>query len=638
MLDLTYRCNNHCLHCWLWEPSTAEIVKQELTFDEICQVVDEARQMGCQAWKISGGEPMLRPDFPEIFGYITHKAIHYSLNTNGTLITPEIARLMTRKGRKMVVLYGATAQVHDQVTRNPGSFEAMLRGLAYLREAGAHFEIQIIPMRANIHQYEKMLALAQELSPHMRIGSSWLFLSASGAKACNAAIQNQRLAPIDVINIDPPYPFEDFPAQKSADEQDSIHTCLNGNTADDRLFAGCIEKRRNFHIDPFGQMSFCYYVKDRSLRYDLMQGSFQEAWDEFIPSLAEIVHGGPEYQENCGSCNQRSDCHWCPVYAYLEHGRYSAKIAYLCDIAAETRRYKEEWRSSHIRYFQIAGMTIQVSADSPFSDATFHKKLSKFQISEPGEDIIGLHHVSHIPDRSEVRIGKEIYHKRPWAIFQHKDSFTYMGIPPEVVNESMFIRAIFNHGHTQGTIYHPTPFKDRHGLESLTSFTTDQILLAPVLADRQAFLIHAAGLIIDGQGILFVGHSEAGKSTMLKMLRDKGEILCDDRIILRRWPEGFRIHGTWSHGELPDISPSSAPLRAIFYLEQADKNTLIPIENSKERFSLIVTYVIKSLQTADWWEKILDVTGKVASEVPAYKLQFDLSGDIIGLLEQLLQQ
>jgi MoaA/NifB/PqqE/SkfB family radical SAM enzyme len=595
--------------------------------------------MGCQAWKISGGEPMLRPDFPEIFDYITHKAIHYSLNTNGTRITTEIARLMTRKGRKMVALYGATAEVHDQVTRNPGSFEGMLRGLAYLREAGAHFEIQIVPMRANFHQYDQMLALAQELSPHVRIGSSWLFLSASGSKACNAAIQNQRLAPIDVINIDPPYPFEAFSAQKSTDGQDTLNTtCLTENTADDRLFAGCIEKRRDFHIDPYGHMSFCYYVKDQRLRYDLKRGSFQEGWDEFIPSLADIVHGGQEYVENCGACNQRSDCNWCAVYAYLEHGRYSAKIDYLCDIAAETRRYKEEWRSSHIRYYQIAGMTIQVSADSPFSDATFHKKLSAFQISEPGEDVIRLHHVSHVPDRSEVRIGKEIYHKQPWAIFQHKESFVYMVIPPEGINEGMFIRAIFNQGHSQGTIYHPTPFEDRHNLESLTSFTTDQILLAPVLADRQAFLIHASGLIINGQGVLFVGHSEAGKSTMLKMLRDKGEILRDDRIILRRWPDGFRIHGTWSHGGLPDISPSSAPLKAIFYLEQADKNALIPIESSKERFSLIVSYVIKSLQTADWWKKILDVTGKVASEVPAYKLQFDLSGDIIDLLERLLKQ
>jgi len=93
--------------------------------------------MGCRQWSISGGEPMLRPDFEEIFDYITRKSASYSLNTNGTLITPRIAQLLKRKGTKMVALYGATPDVHDWITRNPGSFEAVLRGLAYLKEAGA---------------------------------------------------------------------------------------------------------------------------------------------------------------------------------------------------------------------------------------------------------------------------------------------------------------------------------------------------------------------------------------------------------------------------------------------------------------------------------------------------------------------
>ncbi len=55
----------------------------------------------------------------------------YSLNTNGTLITREIAQLMKRKGSKMVALYGATAEVYDHVTRNPGGFKKVMRGIQY---------------------------------------------------------------------------------------------------------------------------------------------------------------------------------------------------------------------------------------------------------------------------------------------------------------------------------------------------------------------------------------------------------------------------------------------------------------------------------------------------------------------------
>ncbi|OIO33149.1 MAG: hypothetical protein AUJ70_03855 [Candidatus Omnitrophica bacterium CG1_02_40_15] len=92
-IDPTYRCNNNCLHCWLRIPPNSSEKKLELAFAEIRKVFDEARKMGCRRWSISGGEPMLRPDFLEIFDYITSHSISYSINTNGTLITPKIARL-----------------------------------------------------------------------------------------------------------------------------------------------------------------------------------------------------------------------------------------------------------------------------------------------------------------------------------------------------------------------------------------------------------------------------------------------------------------------------------------------------------------------------------------------------------------
>jgi MoaA/NifB/PqqE/SkfB family radical SAM enzyme len=100
------------------EPESQEI-KDELSLDEIGRIAAEAKGMGCRKWIISGGEPMLRPDFPEIFQLITAKSASFLLNTNGTLITPRIARLLKKKGVSLVALYGADARVHDAVTRRP---------------------------------------------------------------------------------------------------------------------------------------------------------------------------------------------------------------------------------------------------------------------------------------------------------------------------------------------------------------------------------------------------------------------------------------------------------------------------------------------------------------------------------------
>jgi hypothetical protein len=136
-------------------------------------------------------------------------------------------------------------------------------------------------------------------------------------------------------------------------------------------------------------------------------------------------------------------------------------------------------------------------------------------------------------------------------------------------------------------------------------------------------------------GLLFVGHSDAGKSTMVTMLKDKSEILCDDRMIVRRWGDGFRIHGTWSHGDIPEVSSASAPLKALLFLEQANENRLISLDNRQEIIRKLLACLIKPFVTADWWEKMLTLVEQIAREVPCYNLHFDKSGRVADLLEPL---
>jgi MoaA/NifB/PqqE/SkfB family radical SAM enzyme len=632
-LDLSYRCNNNCRHCWLRIPAGAKERKDELTFDEIKKIVIEARKMGCQRWKISGGEPMLRPDFPEIFDFITAKAVTYSLNTNGTLIIPKIARLLTRKGNKMVALYGATPAVHDHITRNPGSFEATMRGFSYLKEAGAGFTVQLIPMRDNYHQFDDMVKLAQSLSPHYRIGAPWLFFSACGSRRRNAEIARQRLDPKEVIKLDQPDPsYEDwFAAQPEP-------TC-GKDAADDHVFARCIVNRREFHVDPYGQMTFCCFIKDPALRYDLRTGSFQEAWEQFIPRLADLIRGGPEYQENCGACDLRQDCRWCNVYAYLEHGRYGAKVEYLCRVAKENRAFKEDWKRHHRRYYGIGGLTVEVEADLPITDQTFAPKFREFEVSSPGPDLVAIRHHFSLAHLKGQDLGQEVYRKPPWAIYRKGGAWIYLSISPDPDDPTFHRVAVFNHDYSRGRIYNNgEDFFRRGGLHSLTLFPTDQILLARVLADREGCYLHSSGAILNGQGLLFVGHSDAGKSTIVKMLQGKAEILCDDRNIVRRWPEGFRVHGTWSHGEVPLVSCASAPLRAILFLQKAKEDRIVPLKGGKEIAGKLLACLIKPLVTADWWQKMLALMEALVREVPCYELHFSKSGQVIPLLDDLLQR
>ncbi|MCJ7588776.1 MAG: radical SAM protein [Candidatus Aminicenantes bacterium] len=628
-LDLTYRCNNDCLHCWLRiEPDSQEI-KDELSLDEIGRIAAEAKGMGCRKWIISGGEPMLRPDFPEIFQLITAKSASFLLNTNGTLITPLIARLLKKRGVSLVALYGADARVHDAVTRRPGSFEAVLRGIAYLKEAGAEFMPQIVPMRANFHQFEDMKRLALSLSPRWRVGATWLYLSAEGDPVKNREIEAQRLTPREAFEIERP----DF----LIDEEPAADGLCAYETRADDFFSDCIRAKHDFHIDPYGRMTFCGIVKDSALRFDLRRGSFREAWEEFIPALAGKIRGGEEFRVNCGLCGLRTDCGWCPSYAYLEPRRFPAKIEYLCRLTEEKRRIKKDWIKTHRRYYDIADITIQVDSDIPIEDKTFLPYVRSFEVETPGKDIIRFRHHFHFPAFENVDLGTKVYQAGAWTIFKKGGSWIYF----EGAERGNLARAgkiaVINNDHTHAKIYHMSDRVFRWGsLSSLSLLPTDQILLARILADRQGCLLHACGVSHEGKGLLFVGHSEAGKSSVGKMYAGQGVLLCDDRIALRRWPDGYSIYGTWHPGELREVSHLSAPLAGLFFLEKSDEIRIARLRDKAEVVRRLAACLIKPLATADWWEKVLTLLERIAEEVPCYDLRFDRSGRLVDRLKEEL--
>lgn len=633
-LDLTYRCNNHCRHCWVWQPDVAATKKSELKLDDFIRIADDARRMGCNQWSISGGEPLLRPDFPEIFDYLTRKSVYYSLNTNGFFISPAIAKLLTRKGKKMIVMYGADAKVHDSITRNSGSFDGFLKGCAYLKEARAGFSIQIMPMRGNYHQLGAMFRLAEKLSPNYRIGASWLYLSANREQNVNHEIVRQRLNAQEVVKIDPapPYCFDSEKSQEIVPDSKSAHGKMKP------VFESCIMERNEFHIDPYGTMSFCPFIKEPSMRFDLKNWSFQDIWDKKLPQRAKQVFKTKEFRENCGSCQWANTCHWCPAFAYLEEGRFSAPIKYLCEIAKERLNFNKLWFMNNRRYFQLAEMVIQVDSDLPFKKDTFAKKFDFFITAKSeGDRQIYINHHFALPDLSVLKNARLRYKKVPWEIYQLAASWIYVSGSRKKSNHQTKVVVISNEAHTRVDIYHRDDYIHKIGnWGSLTTLPSDQIVLSRILADRGGCFFHSAGIVLNGHGILFVGPSRAGKSTMLKILKNYGEILCDDRMIVQQKANEFQIHGTWSHGEIPIVSNASAPLKAILILEKSTVNRLVRIADKKQIIHKLLFRVVRPFLTADWWEKTITLLSLLADRIPVYRFYFTKDARPIYKLEDLV--
>lgn len=287
-----------------------------------------------------------------------------------------------------------------------------------------------------------------------------------------------------------------------------------------------------------------------------------------------------------------------------------------------------------VRRFRVAGITLEVVCLGPGPALPWHSKLAAFEVDSPGPDtVIIRHHRSAFPGSPDGP-GRPIYDHPPYKIHAAEDGWIYR-IGGE--GQGPIQTAVFASDYSRADIYTPEPLAiPEDGFESLTLLPTDQVLLAPLLAVRGGCLLHSAGAIRGGAGWLFAGHSTAGKSTIVGMLKGRAEILCDDRIALR--PDGaggFRIHGTWSHGDVPDISPASAPLTELFLLRKSTRDEASPVTDRRAVARHLLDLVIKPLATAAWWGQTLGAIDRLSASLRAWDLGFGLGGGILGILDRV---
>lgn len=299
---------------------------------------------------------------------------------------------------------------------------------------------------------------------------------------------------------------------------------------------------------------------------------------------------------------------------------------------------KKEKSSKYTRYYNIADITIKVSSDLPLTESIFHPKFRLFKAKGPGEEMISIHHSFSLPGLKNSDLGHRVYDNPPWKIYKKDDGWLYIGFYPEQEEEKIFKIARFNTSHTKGRIYHEgTDLIKSGNMTSLTFFPSDQILLARILPDKNGCILHSAGLIYKGFGLAFAGHSEAGKSTMVKIFKDRSEILCDDRNIIRKKPgHKFYLYGTWSHGEVPDISAARARLKALFFLNKSKENRIKSMEDRREITTRILDCIVKPLVTPDWWDKMITLAHDISREIPCYELYFNKQGSITNVIDSLL--
>jgi len=168
--ELTHRCNERCVHCYLDVLPAHHPPPDELTTAEALAVLDQLAALGVLYLSLSGGELLTRRDWRELTAAAHARRFVLRIFTNGLAITPaHAAHLATVQLYAVEIsVYGADAATHDAVTQLPGSFARTRRAFGLLAAHGVRTVLKTPLMRSNIDQFDALRDLAADLGASFR--------------------------------------------------------------------------------------------------------------------------------------------------------------------------------------------------------------------------------------------------------------------------------------------------------------------------------------------------------------------------------------------------------------------------------------------------------------------------------------
>jgi radical SAM protein with 4Fe4S-binding SPASM domain len=326
--ELTERCNLACVQCYVNRPAGSRSAQaRELATLQVTTILDQAAEAGCLYLLLTGGEALLRNDFPELYRHARQRGMLVTLFTNGTLLTPRIADLLAEwppRGIE-ISLYGRTQQTYERVTQVPGSYARCMAGIELALDRGLRLSLKTALLTLNHHELEAMQAFAQVLGVDFRFDPE-LWPRYDGGDRPYA----YRLPAADIAGLD-----RDDP--KRMQQWLETYRQFGDRQLRSDLVYGCGAGHHGFHIDSSGRLSMCMMARQPA--YDLRAGTFQAGWESFLGPLARQKR---KLDTPCRTCTIGVVCTQCPGWSQAVHGDDETPVEFVCDLgrlrAADIRR------------------------------------------------------------------------------------------------------------------------------------------------------------------------------------------------------------------------------------------------------------------------------------------------------------
>ncbi|MGR6836258.1 putative heme d1 biosynthesis radical SAM protein NirJ2 [Syntrophomonas erecta] len=312
----TNQCNMFCDHCYR---DAGARLSEELTTDEAKKLIRELVEAGFKIMIFSGGESLMRPDIYELGKYATEQGLRAVLGTNGTLISPEVARDLKKAGFMAagVSLDSLVPAKNDAFRKMERASELAVEGMKNLHQAGLPFQVHTTVMDWNVAELEDITDFAVEIGA---MAHHVFFLVPTG-RGANIEEEALRVAQYEKT------------IHRLMDKQKQISIEIKPTCAPQfiriadqkdmklRFSKGCLAGISYCIISPRGDVQPCAYLNIPL--GNVRERSFNDIWQN-SPLLKELRT--MDYQGKCGLCQYRQRCGGCRARAYYySKGNYMAE-------------------------------------------------------------------------------------------------------------------------------------------------------------------------------------------------------------------------------------------------------------------------------------------------------------------------
>jgi len=298
-VDLTYRCNERCVHCYLDHHDHGE-----MTTTEIKHLLDEMAEAGVFILTFSGGEIFLRKDFFELLEYARQLMFCVKLKTNAVLIREQEARRIRELGVEsiQVSIYSHRPEVHDAITLIPGSLKRSVDAIRFLKSQGLKVIIANVLMSQNRQDYPAVRLLAADLGVECTLDPTVTPMMDGNRSTVSLGVDSSALREVfrDPSLVGDVDEFCAIPTKADETELETI-PCSAGHTA-------C-------YVSPYGDVFPC--VQFPLPTGNVRQQRFVDIW-RHSERMNEVRSIRLKDLTTCTQCSHVGSCSRCPGLAYME--------------------------------------------------------------------------------------------------------------------------------------------------------------------------------------------------------------------------------------------------------------------------------------------------------------------------------